>query len=174
MEMILKSFNLFFFWPVLSAFNCCWEPERLHLKLFRQLRTYLSIVCRESTSQGQLDMFNWSDPELPEQDYSFFWWCFPRLAVEVVRCVWCVLLVSHLPTGMQKVRSWCGPFLRRWEGTVRGAGRGEPANSAWQWSYLWISVVNTLGGQWRFQDKIAPYSEIGKFCDLDFSSIWWF
>lgn len=104
MGMILKSFNLFFFFgPVLSAFHCGGEPESLHLKLFRQLQTYLSIIRRESISQGQLDMFNWSDPELPEQDYLFFWWCFPRLAVEVVRCVWCVLLVSHLPMGMQQV-----------------------------------------------------------------------
>lgn len=101
MGMILKSFSLFFFfWPVLSAFDCCWKPERLHLKLFRQLRTYLSIIQRESVSQGQFDMFNSPDPELPGQDYLYFWQCFPRLAVEVVRCV---LLVSHLPTGMQQM-----------------------------------------------------------------------
>lgn len=35
-----------------------------------------------------------------------------------------------------------------------------------------FQVVNTLGWQRRFQDKMVPYSEIGRFCDLDFLSIW--
>lgn len=47
MGMILKSVNLFFFGPVSSAFVCVWEPQRLHLKLFRQLRAYLSIIHKE-------------------------------------------------------------------------------------------------------------------------------
>lgn len=74
-------------------------------------------------------------------------------------------------------RSW-GDGKGRWEERAEVTASGKSCSSSAAESPphcdLWISVVNTLGWQRRFQDKMVPYLEISWVCGLEFSSIWSF